>query len=227
MRIATRVSLVLWAALLALSANAADQGKKVDLLAGDGLAGWGSHLVEADVKMEDVWSLEDGILKCKGTPLGYLYTKQKFQDFKLTLEWRWAPGTEPGNNGVLLRIASDPISFLPKCAEAQLRHGDAGDIWGFYGFKLKGDEARWRDIKAHAQLGDFWGVGKIKNAEKEAGEWNTYEITMQGGNLTVLVNGEKVNEATDCDVLAGPIGLQSEGGEIHFRNIHVTPLAAE
>jgi hypothetical protein len=94
------------------------------------------------------------------------------------LEWRWAPGTEPGNNGVLLRIASDPISFLPKCAEAQLRHGDAGDIWGFYGFKLKGDAARWRDIKGHAQLGDFWGVGKIKNAEKEAGEWNLYEIMM-------------------------------------------------
>jgi hypothetical protein len=39
-----------------------------------------------------------------------------------------------------------------------------------------------------------------------------------------VVNGEKVNEATDCDVLAGAIGLQSEGGEIHFRSIHVTPL---
>jgi hypothetical protein len=82
MRIATRVSLVLWAALLALSANAADQGKKVDLLAGDGLAGWASHLVEADVKKEDVWSLEDGILKCKGTPLGYLYTKKEVPGFQ-------------------------------------------------------------------------------------------------------------------------------------------------
>jgi hypothetical protein len=214
----------LFVAVLASSAKAAE---KVDLLAGDGLAGWHYHLVDKDVKKEDVWSLEDGILKCKGTPLGYLYTKQKFQDFKLTLDWRWAPETKPGNNGVLLRIAGEPISFLPKCAEAQLRHGDAGDIWGFYGFKLKGDEARWRDVKGHAELGDFWGVGKIKGAEKEPGQWNTYEITMQGGKLTVLVNGEKVNEATDCDVLAGSIGLQSEGGEIHFRNVHVTPLAAE
>lgn len=224
MRIGTSCLLALCVVLLASSSKAAE---KVDLLAGDGLAGWDYHLVDKDVKKEDVWSLEDGILKCKGTPLGYLYTKQKFQDFKLTLDWRWAPDTKPGNNGVLLRIASEPISFLPKCAEAQLRHGDAGDIWGFYGFKLKGDEARWRDVKGHAQLGDFWGVGKIKGAEKEPGQWNTYEITMQGGKLTVLVNGEKVNEATDCDVLAGPIGLQSEGGEIHFRNVHVTPLTAE
>ncbi len=39
-----------------------------------------------------------------------------------------------------------------------------------------------------------------------------------------MVNGEKVNEATDCDVTAGAIGLQSEGGEIHFRSNHVTEL---
>jgi hypothetical protein len=223
MRTTTTISLVLLLALSALSAHAVGQDK-IDLLAGDGLAGWDHHSVE-DVKKEDVWSLEDGILKCKGSPFGYLYTKQKFQDFQLTLQWRWAPGTKPGNSGVLLRIASEPISFLPKCAEAQLMHGSAGDIWGFYGFKLKGDEARWRDIKDHKQLGDFWGVGKIKDAEKEPGQWNTYEITMKGGDLTLVINGEKVNEATDCEVVAGPIGLQSEGGEIHFRNIHVTPLA--
>ena len=38
------------------------------------------------------------------------------------------------------------------------------------------------------------------------------------------VSCEKVNEATDCDVLAGSIGLQSEGGEIHFRKIKLTKL---
>ena len=37
-------------------------------------------------------------------------------------------------------------------------------------------------------------------------------------------NGEKVNEATGLDVVAGTIGLQSEGGEIHFRTVELTRL---
>jgi hypothetical protein len=40
----------------------------------------------------------------------------------------------------------------------------------------------------------------------------------------VFVNGTKVNEATGATVLPGRIGLQSEGGEIHFRRVELTPL---
>lgn len=54
----------------------------------------------------------------------------------LSFEWRWAPGSEPGNSGVLLRIAGEPETFMPKCVEAQLKHGSAGDIWAFYGAGL-------------------------------------------------------------------------------------------
>ena len=96
MRNATNTTLVLLLTLLVGTSVTVGQ-EKIDLLAGEGLDGWESHLIEDDVKKQDVWSLEDGILKCTGTPLGYLYTKQKFQDFKLSLQWRWAPGTEPGN----------------------------------------------------------------------------------------------------------------------------------
>jgi hypothetical protein len=203
---------------------AAEGDKAIDLLAGDSLDGWNVFLVDSKIKKEDVWNVKDGVLVCKGEPLGYLYTKQQFKNFKLTLQWRWAPGKEPGNSGVLLRIAGDAVTFLPKCAEAQLKSGSAGDIWGFYGYQLKGDSARLRKIENHEQLGNFMGVGLIKANEKEPGQWNTYDITVDQGQLTLVVNGEKVNEATDCDVLAGAIGLQSEGGEIHFRSIHVTPL---
>ncbi len=206
------------------TASAAEGGKAVDLLAGDSLDGWNVFVVDSKVKKEDVWSVKDGVLVCKGEPLGYLYTKQQFKNFKLTLQWRWAPGKESGNSGVLLRIAGDAVTFLPKCAEAQLKSGSAGDIWGFYGYQLKGDPARMRIVEKHAQLGDFMGIGLIKANEREPGQWNTYDITFDQGRLTLVVNGEKVNEATDCDVLAGSIGLQSEGGEIHFRSIHVTPL---
>jgi hypothetical protein len=206
---------------------AADSAKSVALFDGQSLAGWKAVLVDPNVKMEDVWSVKDGVLICKGEPLGYLYTQGKYANFKLTLDWRWAPGKEPGNSGVLLRIAGDAVSFLPKCAEAQLKAGSAGDLWGFYGFPIQGDKERFREIKAHAQLGDFAGVGRIKGAEKDPGQWNTYEITVAGDKLTVVLNGEKVNEASGCEVLAGAIGLQSEGGEIHFRHIQLTGLSAE
>lgn len=196
----------------------------IELFDGKSLEGWDYHLVDPDVKMEDVWSVRDGILVCKGQPFGYLCTKDEFTNFKLTLQWRWAPGKEPGNSGVLLRATGKPQAFMPRCVEAQLKSGSAGDIWGFIGFPVKGPEDRFREVKANPVLGDFVGVAAAKNAEKEPGQWNTYEIVLQGDQLTLWINGQKVNVATGCDVVAGKIALQSEGAEIHFRNIRLVPL---
>ncbi|NWK55964.1 DUF1080 domain-containing protein [Verrucomicrobiaceae bacterium N1E253] len=187
------------------------------------LDAWSYVLVDEDVKKEDVWSEKDGVIICKGEPLGYLVTKESYQDFKLELDWRWAPGTAPGNSGVLLRIAGEPATFMPKCVEAQLKSGSAGDLWAFFGASMEGEPSRFREIKDHKDLGDFKGIAKIKAAEKAPGEWNHYEITLSGGKINVVVNGEAVNQASGLDVLSGPIGLQSEGGEIHFRNFKVTP----
>jgi len=91
-------------------------------------------------------------------------------------------------------------------------------------YHVLGDPARFKKIENHELLGDFVGVGLIKANEKPIGQWNTYEITLDQGRLTLVINGEKVNEATNCDEVAGAIGLQSEGGEIHFRAIQVTEL---
>ncbi|HID21607.1 MAG TPA: DUF1080 domain-containing protein [Planctomycetaceae bacterium] len=205
-------------------AQADQKCKTVELFNGKCLEGWQAFLVDPDVKMEDVWSVKDGLLICRGEPLGYLYTKKAYTNFALTLQWRWAAGQEPGNSGVLLRIAGDAVSFLPRCVEAQLKSGSAGDLWGFYGAKLKGAPDRMKVVKDHKTLGNFMGVTRIKDAENESGRWNTYKITFDQGNLTVVINGQKVNEATECDIAAGCIGLQSEGGEIHFRNIRLIEL---
>ena len=61
------------------------------------------------------------------------------------------------------------------------------------------------------------GFKKTEGAEKPEGEWNTYEITLDGPSLTVIVNGKTLNEANGAKVFPGHIALQSEGGEIHFR----------
>jgi hypothetical protein len=190
------------------------------LFNGKNLDGWRYYLVDHAVGMEDVWSVRDGVIVCKGDPLGYLYTKKAFKNYRLQVEWRWPE--KPGNSGLFQRINAKP-GFLPRCMEVQLQHGNAGDIYAFQGMPLSGDPARFRNIK-HKELGDFLGVSKISDNEKEPGQWNLAEVVVDGSTIKVWVNGKLVNEATNCEVVAGPIGLQSEGGVVEFRKVEVTPL---
>ena len=217
-----RILAVVVLSTLAFSAEAPAQ-QATKLFNGKDLSGWGFYLVEADKKMEDVWSVKDGLLVCKGEPKGYLCTEKEFTSGKLVVEWRWAPGAKPGNSGVLLRITGKPQA-LPKCYEAQLQHGNAGDIYGFHGAPVTGDKARTISKPGHKLGGDLSGVKKMLGAEKPAGEWNKYEITLDGEKLSLVVNGVKVNEAGGLQVIPGKIGFQSEGGEIHFRTIEVSPV---
>ena len=201
---------------------AQEQNDEINLFNGNNLNGWEYFLVESDLEMDDVWRVEDDLLICKGEPMGYLATEKEFTNFKLVVEWRWTPGKEAGNSGVLMRITGDPQA-LPRCTEAQLKHGSAGDIYGFHGFQVSGDSERF--ISNEKELtGKLTGVTKIKDAENTPGEWNTYEIYMLKGSLTLYVNGEKVNEANGLEEVSGKIGLQSEGGEIQFRTVRIISL---
>lgn len=195
----------------------------IALFNGKDLSGWTHYLVKPEAKMEDVWSVRDGLLICKGEPQGYLKTTKTYRSYKLLVEWRWAPGKEPGNSGVLMRVNGPDRSLLPRSIEAQLQHNNAGDCYGFHGMRIDGDAPR--RISAKGDLfGVLTGIKKMGVNENPAGEWNIYEITLDGPNMTALVNGKKVNELWGCEVLTGSIGLQSEGGEIHFRRVELTPL---
>jgi outer membrane protein assembly factor BamB len=197
-------------------------GEEVRLFNGEDLSGWEHFLVDGNARMEDVWSVEGGILVCRGEPGGYLCTKDTYESFRLTVEWRW-PG-EPGNSGVLMRITGEP-TMLPNCVEAQLQNGNAGDMYGFQGFRIDGDKGRRFDAPDVA--GGLCGLRKIEGNENKPGEWNTYEITVDGDRITLVVNDKTVNEATGCDVRPGKVGLQSEGGIIQFRTVTLTPPEAE
>ena len=77
------------------------------------------------------------------------------------------------------------------------------------------------------EIGDFHAVKKIKRLEKAPGEWNHYRIEVKGDTVRAFINGELANEGSGIDVLAGPIGLQTEGSEIHFKNVRLEPLKAD
>ncbi len=192
------------------------------LFDGKSLAGWDHYLVDPEVEMDDVWSVRDGTIVCRGKPMGYLATKKDYTNFRLLIEWRYPPGVEPTNSGVLMRINGKPKG-LPRCVEAQLKHKSVGDFWAFDGFNISGDPKRTKKLSSD-QWGKLTEIGKAADNEKPAGEWNTYEIVADGGTITLIVNGREVNQATDCEITPGAIGLQSEGGEIHFRKVELTPI---
>ena len=202
----------------------------IPLFNGKDLSGWSHFLVDPTVPASNVWSVKDGILICKGDPLGYLYTNADYTSFTLIVEWRWAPGAaarlgKTPNSGVLMRVNGDPKpKGVPRAYEAQLQAGNAGDLYGFWGMPLDGAADRRREGKGHELLGDMVGYRKTEAAERPEGEWNTYEITLDGPSLTVSVNGKRLNEASGATVMPGRIALQSEGGEIHFRRVEIRPI---
>ncbi len=230
-RLSLRTTVVAAVVAAAVPASMGAQSQPVQLFNGRDLSGWSHFLVDPKVPASEVWSVRDGVLVCRGEPLGYLYTDTQYTSFSLIVEWRWAPGAaarlgRTPNSGVLLRVNGEPNpKGIPRAYEAQLQAGSAGDLYGFWGMPLEGDAARRREAKGHELLGDMVGFRKTEGNEKPEGEWNTYEITLDGPSLTVAVNGKVLNEARGATVMPGRIALQSEGGEIHFRRVEIRPLA--
>src|SRR5262249_44735012 len=104
---------------LALTAARAEEGKTVELFNGKDLTGWKTFIDPRDkgkTKPEDIWSVKDGVIHCKGRPNGYIITEKDHGDYVLEVEWRW-PG-KPGNSGVLCHV-SGPDKIWPKSFEAQ------------------------------------------------------------------------------------------------------------
>ncbi|MSR68955.1 MAG: DUF1080 domain-containing protein [Phycisphaerales bacterium] len=185
----------------------------ISLFNGRDLTGWNPFLGSAG-DASKVWFVRDGIFVCAGSPVGYIKTVADYTNFELELQWRFDGTIGAGNSGVLLRV-QDPDQVWPKSIEAQLQSRSAGDIWNIGEFPMQAVASRTEGrhtTKAHP------------TNEKPLGEWNTYSILLDHGRLELRVNGELQNVATDCEVVAGKIALQSEGSHIEFRNIRIRPL---
>jgi hypothetical protein len=59
---------------------------------------------------------------------------------------------------------------------------------------------------------------------KEAGEWNTFELTAQGRAITLWVNGFPSGTVPDCGLDAGCVALEGEHFLITFRNLKLKKL---
>ncbi|MHC4646386.1 MAG: 3-keto-disaccharide hydrolase [Planctomycetota bacterium] len=211
------VSLVTTGAALAFLSTAGCASQKKMLWNGKDFAGWKRFLADEKADVDEVWSVTNGVIHCKGKPNGYMRTIDDYSDYKLHLEWRWV--AEPTNSGVLLH-ASGPDKVWPRCIEAQLKSGSAGAfvLIGGTGISVGGKFIQ--DTSEEYVIVDK----KELSSERAAGQWNVYDIVCQGDAITLHVNGVLQNEGTRATETSGKICLQSEGSPIEFRNIYIESL---
>ena len=171
-------------------------------------AGWVHFSAGEGSRLADTWRIErsqtDGhVLVCTGQPYGYIRTAEAYHNFEFGLEWKY-PTAENGNSGVLVHTnGGDKI--WPTAIQIQLHTPSAGSILPTGGASPK-TPVRARDLSR--------GVN----------EWNSCVISCRDGRLSVTINGTPSGEIEGCLPYKGMIALQSEGSEIHFRNIWLRRL---
>lgn len=200
----------------AVFALAAESGP-VELFNGKNFDGLHVYVSEPDLKVEQAWKIEDGLLRCSGLGRGYVRTLFPHADYTLRFEWRWPK--ERGNSGVIVHLVNRD-EVWPKGIEVQLATDRAGDL-GFY-YDARSVEERIGRNPRGVSTGRLARSGP--SLEKPLGEWNVLEVTASGDTLIVAVNGTEVNRTTGVKPSAGMIGFQAEGAPIDFRNITLASL---
>lgn len=176
----------------------AEDGKTHVLFDGKDLSGWKQCGPGS-------FELTDGTLVSRGGMGLFWYEKQQFGDFVYTVEWKTTKKSD--NSGVYFRFP-DP----------------GNDPWNAV---KNGYEAQIQDSATKNRTGSVYNVKESTTlASKAPGEWNTYEITCVGQNITIKLNGTVVNEYTGKLGTKGFVGIQNHdpGSTVTFRNIKVTEL---
>lgn len=172
------------------------------------------------------WTVEaDGSLHGYGGP--DLISRASYGNFELEAEWKAAPN---GNSGIFYRIA-------PMAGQPIYENAFECQVLGL------GDAAKCHPVY---RPGAFYNLyGNMSTASlKPVGAWNKVRIIVQGNHVIHELNGVRV---VDCllhsadyakrlakskfrnvpgygEQTAGPIGLQSDGGEVWYRNVRIRKI---
>jgi len=186
-------------------------GEFVPLFNGHDLEGWINVNCAAET-----WTVRDGMIICSGIPTGVLRTDRQYENYILELEWRHLkPG---GNAGLFIHSDAIPASGKPftRSIECQIMDGNEGDMFAIHGATMAPDNPE--PVK-----GGMRSYPKEKRMHP-AGQWNHYRIESRDGTLTLAVNGKVVTRGFHLNPRKGFICLESEGSEVHFRNIRIHEL---
>lgn len=251
MRRSWRVVLLLGAGALMLSTAGVptygeDAGGFTSLFNGKDFTGW--TVPDGD---NGHWKIVDGVIdydaQSEASVDKNLWTEKEYGDFVLKVDWRIkeTPYLNPKVPIVMpdgshkLGLDKKPIQIIvPDSDSGVFLRGEGKsqiNIWCWpigsgevYGYRM--DQKMPSDVRA--------GVTPKTNADKSIGEWNTFEITMKGDRLTVVLNGKTVLENAQLPSIPekGRIALQHHGSKnkkgewtgppslVQFRNIQIKEL---
>lgn len=186
----------------------------VSITPGEDLKGWTRIPIPAvdGLKPKLQWRVDaaQNALICSGDGgHEWLRYDKELADYVLRAEWRFTPKTEEPkryNSGIGIRLSKQGELWV------QAQTGPTGGY--LFGENLAG-----------GAIQRFNLVKEMKeNRVKPAGEWNTYEVTVQGDKVSLSVNGMTVSEIGGIALRRGYIGFEAEGYEITFRNIQLKTL---
>lgn len=176
----------------------------------------------------DTWKLDENVLICSGQPIGVIRTTKRYRNFIMHIEWKHMEAG--GNSGTFVWSDAEPgPNRLPNGVEVQMleldwvklntRNGKEppvayvhGELFGVGGVTLVPDNPRGERSKS------------IENRCKGKGQWNVYDVVCVDGSIKLSVNGKFVNGISKASKKEGYICLESEGAEIHFRNLKIIEL---
>ena len=204
MAIASRraIQLAVSLSILGLVANyaipnaASQEAGWITLFDGKSLDGW-------DQVGESNWRVEDGAIvvdKMAGKDAGYLVSKNSYKNFVVRVEFF---PSDNANSGIYFRCL-DPKKITDRtCYEANIFDQRTDPSYG---------------------TGAITRYVEVNPMPKAGGKWNTYEVTANGRDITVVLNGETTAKLRNGMFDEGPIVLQHGAGAIKFRKVEVKPL---
>lgn len=170
-------------------------------------AGWtvlfdGKNLDQWNQVGESNWHIVDGdvVADKGGKDAGYLVSKQSYKNFIVRVEF-WP--SDDANSGIYFRCL-DPKKITDRtCYEANIFDQRKDPSYG---------------------TGAITRYVEVNPMPKAGGKWNIYEVTVNGRDITVVLNGQTTAKLRNGMFDEGPIALQHGAGSIKFRKVEVKPL---
>ncbi len=191
----------------------------VSLFNGKELKGW--IPVDDKQRTRNIWIVRDGAITVPNekSDFGVLLTEREYGDFQLRLEFNptvTAQAADSGDGGIFILAKGDANTY-PTALEIGIRNG----------------------VPSAVNTGDLGYLSPAINKAANDNDWNSMDITLQNRQLTVLVNGECVQDLALDDLKTtdpnlqqalarrtGQIALTNHGGVVAYRNIHIKELSA-
>jgi hypothetical protein len=159
------------------------------------------HCQGADGSFGKHWMPSIECQMIEGGTGDFLVLSTREHPFSLTVESELRPVTYRGKT-------ADQLYFKPGVTPRSLSSGRV-NWWG--------RDPNWGDVK---------GFRGKEDVERPVGQWNTLEVIADGDTLTNLLNGQVVNKGTKCSHTRGKLLIQSEGAEVFFRRVDLSPLSS-